>query len=117
MIAFLFSPIGKTLAGVAGLLVVVGGIYFAGDRNGASRIQLRFDAYKVQVQMEIAAEQARQRAEAAAAIAALETELSIAEQGEAAAKQAADALRDALASRPVVEGRGATEEDVDALNR
>lgn len=114
MLKLLFSPLGGYIA--AGAVVFLIGFGWYWDHNGASRVQGRFDAYKVQAKMEYDAEQARQRAESAAAINGLQIQLDIAESEAAASEQAVDALRALVASRPLVPGRGATQEDIDVLN-
>ncbi|MDP2621455.1 MAG: hypothetical protein Q8P46_15010 [Hyphomicrobiales bacterium] len=91
-------------------------VYSVGLTNGIKYEHGKLVEYQLQVQTEIANEVARQMRIANAAVVALETELTIAERSEAAATQAADALRNLIASRPVVPGRGATEADLDALN-
>jgi hypothetical protein len=115
MIAFLLSPLGRWLGASVAFIAVLAGIFLWGDSHGALRVQTRFDAYKVQVQHDIATEQARQKAEADKAIASLTDRLHAASAAQGEAEKAADALRDAIAARPPVKGRGATAEDVRAL--
>lgn len=115
MIAFLLSPLGRWIGVGIGAGLLAGIIWLNGDHHGAARVQVRFDAYKVQVQKDVAAEQARQKSAAEQAVAALQIQLDAAEADQAAAQKAADDLRDLIASRPPVPGRGATEDDVRAL--
>lgn len=114
MLKLLLSPLGGYIA--AGAVVFLIGFGWYWDHNGAARVQVRFDAYKEQVKEDIDAEKVRQKIAADAAKAAFQVQLDIAESAATASEQAADALRDQIASRPLVPGRGATEEDIRVLN-
>lgn len=117
MLALVASPIGRLLMGGVAVLAVVAGIYFTGVRNGSARVQARFDAYKVEIQQQIEAEKARQKAEFAEAIALLQEQLAHEQAESDEAWTVAERLEASIAARPEVPGRGATQEDVDALNR
>lgn len=44
VLSFFLSPVGRWIAGALALLLVVGGIYLKGERDGADRIQRKWDA-------------------------------------------------------------------------
>lgn len=102
----------------AGLALAAAGlIWGAAYQIGAERVRGEFTAYKAQVQTEIAAERARQKAASDAALAALNAQLAAAQTENDRATADIEELRAQLASQPPVEGRGATERDVQILNR
>jgi hypothetical protein len=109
---FFLSPLGRWVGGGIAIGLAAGAIFLA----GVNHEKVKFDAYKVQVQQEIAAEQARQKVESAAALASLQTQLDTAQADQTAAEKTANDLQAAIAGRPVVPGRGATQEDINALS-
>lgn len=115
MLAFLISPLARW--GAVGVVMLGLFGYGAFQKNRAERIQTRFDAYKVQVQKDIATEQARQLAAGVAASAAFRKQLETAETETLAAEDDAETLRRLLANKPIIAGRGATEDDLRVLNR
>lgn len=98
---------------VAAMLIAFAGFQYL----RAERIQNQFDAYKVQARQEIVDEQDRRGKEIDDATVLLWMQLNAAERDLAEAESAVEAYAREIASRPPVPGRGATEEDVHALNR
>lgn len=121
MVAFLFSllstKLGRIGLGALGVLILFGGAYIKGNLDGRERVQTKFDAYKVQVAQDAAAEKARQAKIAADMIQQIQIQLTVAEADAATARAAASEYAAKLAAKPPIPGRGATQDDVNALNR
>lgn len=97
--------IAAALLILAAAWIYTGVIYQAGGR-----------AERQKWQAAAAAEKQRQEEASADAVADLVAELALAQKAAADADRRAEDLRKSIASRPAVPGRGATEEDVRALD-
>jgi hypothetical protein len=117
MLTLLISPLGRWLAGAAGAALMAGAIWLAGYHKAEVYWKGQLQAYKVAEKALTDAELARQHDVDNAAIASLLAQLGSAESDTTAANEDVRKLQALLATKPVVPGRGATKDDVDALNR
>jgi hypothetical protein len=92
MIALLFSPIGKIIAGGLLILALATGIYAKGHSDGTQRVEAR-------VAREVAAERERQRAASDAVLSAAKRQAEQSEAENVANEQRLEKFEAELASR------------------
>lgn len=117
MIALLLSPLGRCLGGAVAVAALAGALWLAGDHHGAARVQVQFDAYRTAEKIVRDAEVKRQKDQGSEAVAKLQADLDAAQSADADSDEAIRKLQAAVAAKPVIPGRGATADDVEALNR
>jgi hypothetical protein len=117
MLAVLLSPIGRWASAALVVLALIGAAYLKGHTDAATYWKGQLAAYKAAEKIVSDAELARQKTEGNKALTTLQQQLEAAKADDADSDEAVRKLQAALAAKPLIPGRGATADDVDALNR
>ena len=113
----MISSAEKIIGAIVACGIVLALVWFAGSEHGATKVRRQFDAYIASEKLVTAAAVQQQKDEGDAAVAKLQAQLDAAQTDSANSDEDVRKLQAALAAKPPVAGRGATQDDVEALNR